>query len=238
MQAVLNVEGYDGRMSSTSDRAPDPRPARTRAAIFAAARALTASDGEVTVNALAQRAGVSRAAFYSHFNGLDDLMGAMLGQMFQVQQARAVQLAAVGSSTQDMVQAGAATMVAYTVRHHAFLRGALDWKFTHRTYLTLVSKLSDLHLHAIRRLGDEVPASLPVTQTARFFAGGSLDVLKQWLLDTEEAAGAGEELDGEEVTEALLRIMPSWYTGLRPEDPIPTGLVAEELLGSVLDDGA
>lgn len=225
-------------MSSTSDRAPDPRPARTRAAIFSAARALTAADGEVTVNALAKRAGVSRAAFYSHFTGLDDLMGAMFGQMFDVQKARGAELAAGGGSVQDMVQAAVATMVAYTVRHHAFLRGALDWKFTHRTYLILVTTLSDLHVVTLHRLGDQVPASLPLEQTARFFAGGSLDVLKQWLIDTEEAARAGEELDGEGLTEALLRIMPSWYTGLQPEDPIPSGLVAEELLGSVLDDDA
>ena len=55
---------YDVPMTSSSERAPDPRPARTRAAIFTAARELSAADGEVTVNALAKRAGVSRAAFY------------------------------------------------------------------------------------------------------------------------------------------------------------------------------
>ena len=75
-------------MPSTSDRAQDPRPARTRAAIFAAARDLTSADGEVTVNALAKRAGVSRAAFYSHFSGLDDLMGAMLQQMLDRKSTR------------------------------------------------------------------------------------------------------------------------------------------------------
>ena len=71
------VLDYDDAMTSSNssgERAPDPRPARTRAAIFTAARELSADDGEVTVNALAKRAGVSRAAFYSHFSGLDDLL--------------------------------------------------------------------------------------------------------------------------------------------------------------------
>jgi AcrR family transcriptional regulator len=216
-------------MPSTEGRAPDPRPARTRAAIFAAARDLSAGDGEVTVNALAHRAGVSRAAFYSHFSGLDDLLGAIFSQMFDRQKARGAQLAIEGRTTQDIVQASVATMVAYVVRHHAFLRGALDWKPSHRTYLILVSTLSDLHVVAIERLGDEVPAYVPVPQTARFFAGGSLDVLIQWLVETEEDARAGKELDSSHLTEALLRIMPTWYTGLRPEDPIPEDLVVESL---------
>ncbi len=217
-------------MSSTSDRAPDPRPARTRAAIFAAARELTAADGEVTVNALAKRAGVSRAAFYSHFSGLDDLMGAMFARMYEIQYARAVDFATNGRSTQEMVQTGAATLALYTVRHHAFLRGGLEWKFSHRTYMILVKTLSDLHVMSLRRLGDEVPASLPLERTARFFAGGTLAILTQWLVETEEAARAGEELDHVELIEAVLRTLPSWYTGLDPEQPIPEWLLAEDLL--------
>jgi len=218
-------------MPSSTSRAPDPRPARTKAAIFAAARDLTGQDGEVTVNALAKRAGISRAAFYSHFGGLDDLMGAMLGQMFEVQEAHGVALAADGRSTQHMVQAAAATMVAYVVRHHAFLRGALDWKFSHRTYLILVRTLSNLHVVALQRLGDEVPAHLDIERTARFFAGGSLDLLIQWLEATEQEAREREELDEQGLTEDLLRLLPSWYTGLRPEDPIPDDLIMDELFG-------
>jgi len=218
-------------MPSSTSRAPDPRPARTKAAIFAAARDLTGQDGEVTVNALAKRAGISRAAFYSHFGGLDDLMGAMLGQMFEVQEAHGVALAADGRSTQHMVRAAAATMVAYVVRHHAFLRGALDWKFSHRTYLILVRTLSNLHVVALQRLGDEVPAHLDIERTARFFAGGSLDLLIQWLEATEQEAREREELDEQGLTEDLLRLLPSWYTGLRPEDPIPDDLIMDELFG-------
>lgn len=199
---------------------------------------MTAADGEVTVNALAKRAGVSRAAFYSHFNGLDDLMGAMFARMYEVQYARAIEFAANGRSTQEMVQTGAATLVAYTVRHHAFLRGGLEWKFSHRTYMILVKTLSDLHVMTLRRLGDELPSFLPIERTARFFAGGTLAILTQWLIDTEQAARAGEELDRVELTEAVLRILPSWYTGLDPEEPIPDGLLAEDLLCPVLEDDA
>src|SRR5699024_12053903 len=94
-------------------------------------------------------------------------MAARLGQKLDVKEARAVELAAAGRSTQDMVQAAAATMVAYVVRHHAFLRGALDWKFSHHTYLILVETLSDLHVVALERIGDEVPAHLEDRKSTR-----------------------------------------------------------------------
>lgn len=225
-------------MPSTGGRAPDPRPARTRAAIFAAARELSATDGEVTVNALAQRAGVSRAAFYSHFSGLDDLMAAILGTMFDLQLERAEKLAAEGRSIQELVQAAVATMVAYVDRHQAFLRGGLEWKFSHRTYLILVKTLSDLHVDALKLLGNEVPDHLPVQQMARFFAGGSLDVLAQWLVDTEEDARAGKALDSSHLTVAILRLLPSWYTGLQPEDPVPEDLVVGDFFVDSFDPEA
>ncbi|MFC7464946.1 TetR/AcrR family transcriptional regulator [Brachybacterium sp. GCM10030252] len=218
-------------MPSSCGRAPDPRPARTRAAIFAAARDLSASDGEVTVNALVQRAGVSRAAFYSHFSGLDDLIGAMLAEMFDEQQKLESDLVGQGRSTHEMVQTTITSLVVYLVRHHAFLRGALDWKFAHRTYLYVVRRLSELHEVALRSLRDEVPSYLPVPRTARFFAGGTADVLIQWLVDTDEEAAAGAELDASELREALLRILPSWYTGLQPEDPIPPADVSTSSAG-------
>lgn len=223
-------------MTSTEGRAPDPRPARTKAAIFAAARDLSARDGEVTVNALAQRAGVSRAAFYSHFSGLDDLMSAMLETMFDRQKERSVELAADGRGVQEMVRVSAATMVAYVAHHQAFLRGALEWKFSHHTYLILVATLADLHALALRQLGDQVPLSPPISQMARYFAGGSLDLLIQWLVETEQEARAGEELAREPLLVAVLRMLPSWYTGLAPEDPIPEDLVLEWLVAD-LEDG-
>lgn len=209
-------------MPSSSDRAPDPRPARTKAAIFAAARDLTSTDGDVTVNALAKRAGVSRAAFYSHFSGLDDLMGAMLQQMFDAAWERGGAFAEQGRSLHEAVQFGFGMFVAYVERHHAFLRGALDWKFSHRTYLILVDTMVELHCVALDRMGEEVPAPLRgQASTGRAIAGAALALADQWLLDTELRAADGEELDATDLLEALLRNAPPWYSGLAPEDPAP-----------------
>ncbi|MGO1225201.1 MAG: TetR/AcrR family transcriptional regulator [Brachybacterium sp.] len=213
-------------MPSMSDRAPDPRPARTKAAIFAAARDLTALDGEVTVNALAKRAGVSRAAFYSHFSGLDDLMGAMLQQMFDAAWKRGVVFSQEKQSLQDAVQFGFGMFVAYVERHHAFLRGALDWKFSHRTFMILVDTMTKLHGEALTRLGDRVPVRLRTESAGRSIAGSALALAAQWLVETEQRATEGESLDATSLLETVLAFAPSWYTGIGPEDPI----AAAELL--------
>ena len=215
-------------MPSTSERAQDPRPARTRAAIFAAARDLTVADGEVTVNALAERAGVSRAAFYSHFSGLDDLMGAMLSRMLDTAWARGTEFKDQGEPVHQRVRFGYGMLAAHIERHHSFLRGALDWKFSHRTYMILVDTMVELHEVALDRLGEDVPAPLRGRDTtARAIAGAALALANRWLLDTEQQAADGEALDATELLETLLRTAPPWYTGLAPQDPVPAAELME-----------
>lgn len=180
-------------------------------------------DGEVTVNALAKRAGVSRAAFYSHFSGLDELMGAMFQQMFDAALARGRAFAAEKQNQQDAVQFGFGMFVAYVERHHAFLRGALDWKFSHRTYMILVDKMTMLHGEAFGYLGDQVPERLRTESTGRSIAGSELALAAQWLVETEQQAAEGAPLDATSLLEKILTFAPSWYTGIGPEDPIAAG---------------
>lgn len=207
-------------MPSTSDRAPDPRPARTKAAIFAAARDLTTLDGEVTVNALAKRAGVSRAAFYSHFSGLDDLLGAMLREMYEATWNRAPEYRSRGMTLHEGIFSGFGLLVANVERHHAFLRGALDWKFSHRTYMILVDAMTSAHRVALDYLGEDVPPALRNEATCRYIAGGVLALLVQWLAETDQQSRDGEQVDATELLEQVLRNTPSWYTGLAFDDPI------------------
>lgn len=208
-------------MSKTGTRAPDPRPARTKAAIYTAARELSAADGEVTVNALAKRAGVSRAAFYSHFGGLDDLMGDLIQQLIDENLEIGQRQARESQNVQHIVQVSAQVTAEYVAEHQAFLRGALNWQITHHTYLTLVGTFANLHQFIFDQLGDRVPAHLPRRETARFLAGGTLDVIIQWLLDAEQAAADGRELPARTLAERIAAVQPSWYTGLRPDERLP-----------------
>lgn len=227
MRFLEEARGYHDVMASTNERAQDPRPARTKAAIFAAARDLTVSDGEVTVNALAKRAGVSRAAFYSHFSGLDDLMGAMFSQMFEHAQERGAAYTRDNRTIHDGVRFGFGMLAAYVELHHTFLRGALDWKFSHRTFMILVDTMVELHAVAFEHLGETVPEHLRTEDSQRAIVGGCLSLVTHWLVTTEDRAASGEVLDATELLDAILTTAPSWYTGLEPGRPTDAADVIE-----------
>lgn len=211
----------------TNERAPDPRPARTRAAIFAAARDLSADDGEITVNALAKRAGVSRAAFYSHFSGLDELMSAMLHQMFETAWTRGTAYRREVDDLHRAVLFGFGVLCTYVERHHAFLRGALEWKFSHLTYMEMVESMAGMHAQGIEMVVGDAPDHLDIPATGRMIASSALAEATHWLVATEEAARAGEELDATGLLETILSLAPAWYTGLTPGQEIP----AAEMMG-------
>ena len=54
-------------------RAPDPRPARTRAAIIEAVETLGAGSVELNVSSIVKEAGLSRSSFYSQFADVSDI---------------------------------------------------------------------------------------------------------------------------------------------------------------------
>ncbi|WP_341854418.1 hypothetical protein [Brachybacterium sp. GPGPB12] len=112
-------------------------------------------------------------------------------------------------------------MAAYIERHHAFLRGALDWKSSHRTYMILTGTMARAHVEALKRMPDRLPPRPGIEALARGLTGGELVHADHWLVATEEAARAGEELDATESLEVMLATAPSWYVGLGPDEPIP-----------------
>lgn len=89
-------------------RAPDPRPARTRAAIKDAVARLAERPGnDMTVNAITREAGVSRSAFYDQFSDLDALAIDMLAEVFRTYST--VDTVALRAGTPAMVAATTAT---------------------------------------------------------------------------------------------------------------------------------
>lgn len=203
---------------SSPTRAPDPRPARTRAAIYTAARELSSADGEVTVNALTRRAGISRAAFYSHFSGLDELIGQMLHDMFQTVWEEGAAMHRGVASPHERVRSSTAVVVAYVEQHRAFLLGALDWKFSHRTFLALLEMVSVRHRHAFDALGEDLPAEVDRSVASDAFAGSQLSLIIRWLDRSEHVVADGGEPDAAALLESTLRCWPTWYTGLQPGD--------------------
>lgn len=67
--ATADNASIRGAIRSSSD----PRVAATRARLFDAVRSLSIAGRSVTVSNIVAEARLSRATFYTHFSGVDDL---------------------------------------------------------------------------------------------------------------------------------------------------------------------
>jgi AcrR family transcriptional regulator len=194
--------------SSPPERAADPRPARTRAAIVEAVEKLVAyPETEISVNAVARAAGVSRSSFYAQFADLDDLAVAMLVDTF-----RDIGLDDLeGRKTRDadlrtLARASSRRLVAHIGQRSAFYRASLEWRLSGRVHESVVSAYAQQVLATMAALGDRVPPHVVHEDAARFVAGGSVALLTAWLRDD---APAGQDA----MAERLVAVMPEWLVG-------------------------
>jgi AcrR family transcriptional regulator len=192
-----------------SPRAADPRPARTRAAIHAAVERLTATAGaEVTVNAIAQEAGVSRTSFYAQFEDLDALAVSMLVDAFRdIGHDDVVARRAAGADAHQAARSSAFRLVEHIAARRAFYRASLDWKLTARVREVVEAAFAEQVLVSLDVAPERVPAALDRRDAARFVAGGVLAVLTAWLRDDDASA-----TDPEAVADRLVSLLPDWLT--------------------------
>jgi AcrR family transcriptional regulator len=152
-----------------SPRAADPRPARTRAAIHAAVERLTATAGaEVTVNAIAQEAGVSRTSFYAQFEDLDALAVSMLVDTFRdIGHDDVVARRAAGADAHQAARSSAFRLVEHIAARRAFYRASLDWKLTARVREVVEAAFAEQVLVSLDVAPERVPAALDRRDAAR-----------------------------------------------------------------------
>ena len=187
-------------------RAPDPRPARTRAAIYAAVAELTSQlASDISVNAIVRASGVSRSGFYSHFRNLDDLLVAMLSDAFR---GIAVEHAtSQGTDPGSAARAAQERLVAFVSDRRAFLRASLDWQVSSHAHETLVQAYAEGVQTAIESRGHAAPQHADVHDLATFIAGGSVALLTQWVREEDDDASQTVIVD------RLLSVMPDWLIG-------------------------
>lgn len=197
--------------SSATTRAADPRPARTRAAIYDAVERLAGGDGaEVSVNAVTRAAGVSRSAFYAQFSDLDDLAVAMLVDAFRrigTDDVAARADTVTGADAHALAAASIGRLVDHIAHRRAFYRASLEWRLTSRVHETVVSAFADQVLATMRVLGERVPAAVDQQDAARFIAGGAVSILTAWLREDRPSAP-------ESLVTRLMTPMPEWLVGV------------------------
>jgi AcrR family transcriptional regulator len=189
--------------SVARQKAVDPRPARTRAAIYAAVAELTREPGQdISVNAIIRMSGVSRGSFYGHFTGLDDLLVAMLSDAYR--DTAAVYSAAGTADPARTTRDAQEQLVAFISERRAFLRASLDWPVGSRAHEMIIQAYADGVHDAIEARGDAVPAGLDIDDVALFIAGGVVAVLTRWIREGNETVSQSAMVD------RLLAVMPDW----------------------------
>ena len=185
--------------TTATPRSPDPRPARTQAAIVAAVERLSARGDEVTVPAIVAEAGVSRSTFYAQFKDLDALAVRILTEVFTQIEALDLSL----RETQTPIETARATtsqLVAEFAKRRTLYAGVLGSRTTTEAARAVRAAFAE---QALGTMQLTVPAGLDPKVAADYVAGGSLAVLTAWLLsDTPEPI--------ERVQQQLLALLPAW----------------------------
>lgn len=71
------------KAAPSSTRAPDPRPARTRAAILSAIERLGREDKELSVSQVVSEASLSRSSFYSQFTDIGNVAVQLFREFYE-----------------------------------------------------------------------------------------------------------------------------------------------------------
>lgn len=184
-------------------RAADPRPERTRAALFEAARRLAAADKPVTAAAVARESGVSRSAFYLHFDDISDFTLAML-----TADMRAIGLADLarresGGDGRLIALDSLERFLGLLQQGAVFYRRVLTGEAGARALGMIVEISAQQIREEMDRMRIVVPVGVDPGDLARFVSGGSLMLVFDWLRD-------GCPTDPRQMAERVAAVLPEW----------------------------
>jgi AcrR family transcriptional regulator len=194
------------RIRRILESSSDPRVARTRDAIAEAVRSLTEQGDVVSVAAIVRTAGISRASFYSHYGGLDELALAMTREAF---------VAIADSWSRDHEDPVAALrlsqrrLVDHYVDNLALYSAVAALPVSKEAYLSAVRAMAAIIEITIADHPAR-PPELDSEATARYIASAASGLIDAWL-----AGDAG--IDDDALVEHLIRLLPPWYSGNRAD---------------------
>lgn len=189
------------RFGDKSQRATDPRPARTRAAILDAIERLGARGSELTVATIVAEARLSRSSFYSQFKDLADVAVQLMGELYDEIEVRDAELRTregPGAATRARTEMLVLELQRRSHLYAAVLGTAVSAEGLREIFALIVKG----NLEAVRRIA---PAGVEPEQATLYIAAGTLAVLVDWLM-----AGASTPVDA--VLAELFSLFPSWAT--------------------------
>jgi len=164
---------------------------------------LSADGAELTVSSIVREAGVSRASFYAHYSGLDELAAQLMRGAF-------IAIAADYGASDDppavALRVSQERLVGHFVDNLALYRGVSALPVSKDGYLAGVRAMAAL-IEGGLASHPEAIAHGSVAATARYIASAAFGLIDAWL--TSEI-----ELDPDELVERLVVLLPPWFSGV------------------------
>ena len=167
---------------------PDPRTARSRAALITAATELVDERdvSAISINDICAAAGVSRPTFYQHFGDISTVVqAAAVGRLQEVFDAT-VALETPGEPA-AMLDAGVTRLMHGLARHAAFYRRVLEGTSAISAQAMVVDFVADRLLAFVERSGAADPQRIAFS--IRFLAAGASWLVIEQFGDNPDADG-------------------------------------------------
>ncbi|EWS80483.1 TetR/AcrR family transcriptional regulator [Brachybacterium phenoliresistens] len=166
-------------------RAADPRPARTRQAVMDAMVRLAAEGrDDITVFSLAKEAGISRAAFYTHFSDLEDVAKMLIVPVLDSLAEEDAADAAADLPAPDRARRSILRVLDALVDHGDLVRVVSRWKVSAAVDGVIVRALAD-RFEVVLEASPVDPPGCTVRDRAVFLGGGIFVTLSAWLIAEE-----------------------------------------------------
>jgi AcrR family transcriptional regulator len=184
----------------------DPRVTRTERALEQAIVELAAVQpvSRITVAALAERAGVTRATFYNRYDGPLDLLTRVLYADLERGHRREDELRAEGRhSGAELMRMATAEVADHVERFEDVYRNALQDPADRGVYDALVRHFTDYSVTFMARSGAAAPAHANQRIMASFVAHGFAGAIAAWLAD--------DGVTKEDLVDAAVACAPAWW---------------------------
>ncbi len=180
-------------------RAEDPRPARTRAAILAAIERIGAHSEDLTVAAIVSEARIARSSFYSQFRDIGDVAVQLISELYE----RIAQLDAELRSTDSgrVATRAALGILLDELRSHPGLYRAVLSAGVSSDARREIRRI--MAAGAVPALSATAPSGLDLQTASTYIAGGVLEALTEWLLSDEPSPP-------EMLLDQLISLLPQW----------------------------
>lgn len=198
---------------SPAGRAPDPRKERTRTAIVTGlSTLLRQGHSESTVRDVVTEAGVSRAAFYTHFSGVDEVALVVLREIFdELREIHLSERRELGQRTAASVRAGQERLADAFWQQRDLLRPLLEGSHSATAYMAIVRAFATTIESIMCTELPRIPAGIDARLASIAVANTLVGLLVAWVT-------GHIDVDLKTIVDHLVAMLPAWMS----EPDLPT----------------